>query len=459
MNVKKIALIFGVVLLLGGIVGFTIYQSQKNVVAVQTGRAQKTGELTAMVSGSGEIKPKTYANIGALAFGQITHLYVAEGDKVKKGQLLAQVDDIQPSANVAASKANLEAGKTDALAAQAAYDTAVADLARAKADEEQKRFDYERGKGLYEQQLIAKSDWDLRVSAYGASASGLKQAQSHIAQTKAQLESANLRVTQANAQLRAMSDVLHKTEYIAPYDGIVSSLPVRQGETVVMGIQNSPGSTIMTVADMSVVTAEVKVDETDIINVKMGQPAEVSIDALPGQKFKAHVTEIGDNAMLRSTGVSTSQSSSASEEAKDFKVVVTLDNPPDNLRPGLSATAKVTTASRDNVLTIPIQALTVRNKRELEQKPASSSNVEAAAPPAKDKDQDQQGVFVIRNRRAVFVPVKTGISGTTDIEVLSGLKEGDEIVTGSYRVLRSLRNNAGVKIDNSVPTKDTSAGQ
>jgi len=456
MNLKKIALIFGVILLLAGIVGFTIYQSQKNVVAVQTGRVQKTAELASVVSGSGEIKPKTYANIGALAFGQITHLYVHEGDKVKRGQLLAQVDNIQPSANVAASRANLEAAKTDAIAGQAAYDTAVADLARAKADEEQKRFDYQRGKGLYDQQLIAKSDWDVRVSAYEASASGLKQAQAHIAQTKAQLESSNQRVAQANAQLRAMSDVLNKTEYNAPYDGIVSSLPVREGETVVMGIQNSPGSTLMTVADMSVVTAEVKVDETDIINVKMGQPAEVSIDALPGKKFKAHVTEIGDNAMLRSTGVSTSQSSSASEEAKDFKVVVTLDSPPDNLRPGLSATAKVTTATRSSVLSIPIQALTVRNKRELEQQPASSGAVEAAAPPTKDKDQDQQGVFVIRNRKAVFVPIKTGIAGTTDIEVLEGLKEGDEIVTGSYRVLRSLRNNAGVKIDNSVPTKDTS---
>ncbi len=453
MNLKKIAVIFGVVVVLAGIVGFTVYQSQKNVVAVQTARVQKT-DVTSVVSGSGEIKPKTYANIGALAFGQITHLYVHEGEHVRKGQQLAQVDDIQPSANAAASRANLEAAKTDAVAAQAAYDTAVADLARAKADEEQKRLDYQRGKGLYEQQLIAKSDWDVRVATYEASASGLKQAQAHIAQTKAQLESASQRVAQASAQLRAMNDVLHKTEYVAPYDGIVSSLPVREGETVVMGIQNSPGSTLMTVADMSVVTAEIKVDETDIINIKMGQPAEVTIDALPGRTFKAQVSEIGDNAMLRSTGVSTSQSSSASEEAKDFKVVVTLADPPDNLRPGLSATAKITTATRQGTLTIPIQALTVRNRKELEEKPSSDA-VQAAAPPSnsKSKDEDQQGVFVIRNKRAVFVPVKTGIAGTTDIEVLSGLKEGDEIVSGSYRVLRSLRNNSSVKIDNTAPAK------
>ncbi|MBV8455673.1 MAG: efflux RND transporter periplasmic adaptor subunit, partial [Acetobacteraceae bacterium] len=445
----KIALIFGVVLLLAVIVAFTVYQSQKNLVEVQTARAGKA-DLVSIVSGSGEIKPKTYANIGALSFGQITHLYVHEGDRVKQGQMLAQVDNIQPSANVAAGRANLQAARTDAIAAEAAYKTAVADIDRARADEEQKRFDYERGNGLYNQQLIAKADFDVRKSAYEASASGLQQAQARIAQTKAQLESANLRVAQANAQLTATSDVLHKTSYAAPYDGIVTSLPVREGETVVMGIQNSPGSTLMTVADMSVVTAEIKVDETDIISVKMGQPAEVTIDAVPGKVFKAHVTEIGDNAMLRSTGVSTSQSTSASEEAKDFKVVVTIENPPENLRPGLSATAKVTTATRNGAMAIPIQALTVRNKRELEAQPASGS-VQAAAPPVKSKDEDQQGVFVIRNHRAVFVPVKTGIAATTENEVLSGLNEGDEVVTGSYRVLRSLRNKASVKVDNSVP--------
>jgi HlyD family secretion protein len=296
----------------------------------------------------------------------------------------------------------------------------------------------------------------VKKAAYETSASGLQQAQARIAQTKAQMQSAGERVSQADAQLRATSDVLHKTSYVAPYDGLVTNLPVREGETVVMGIQNAPGSTLMTVADMSIVTAEIKVDETDIISVKMNQPAEVTIDAIPGQTFKAHVTEIGDNAMLRSTGVSTSQSTSASEEAKDFKVVVTLDNPPENLRPGLSATAKITTATRKSALTIPIQALTVRNKKELEQRPASSGAVEAAAPPSKGKDEDQQGVFVIRNHKAVFVPVKTGIAGTTDIEVLDGLKEGDEVVSGTYRVLRSLRNNASVKIDNSVPAKDQS---
>jgi len=239
----------------------------------------------------------------------------------------------------------------------------------------------------------------------------------------------------------------------------ISNLPVREGETVVIGIQNSPGSTLMTLADMSVITAEVRVDETDIVNVRLGQPAEVSIDAIPKKIFKAAVTEIGNNAIVRSTGVSTSQQTSASQEAKDFKVVVTLQDAPENLRPGLSATAKITTATRSGILTVPIQALTVRSRAELKASNAEKDAVQAAAPandasnrPAEDREE-VQGVFVIRDRKAAFLPVQTGITGTTDIEVLSGLKPGDEIVTGSYKVLRTLRPGASVKIDNTTPEK------
>jgi HlyD family secretion protein len=205
---------------------------------------------------------------------------------------------------------------------------------------------------------------------------------------------------------------------------------------------------------MSVITAEVKVDETDIVNVKMGQPAEVTIDAIPNQTFKGEVSEIGNNAVVRSTGVSTSQQTIASQEAKDFKVVVTLTDPPANLRPGLSTTAKITTATRSAVLSIPIQALTVRLASELKA-PASKDAVEAAAPPTNGDDKKEiQGVFVIRNRKALFVPVETGISGTSDIEVLKGLQKGDEIVTGTYKVLRTMRNGSSIKVDNSAPKKE-----
>ena len=223
---------------------------------------------------------------------------------------------------------------------------------------------------------------------------------------------------------------------------------------MVIGIQNSPGSTLMTLADMSVITAEVKVDETDIVNVQLGQPAQVTIDAIPRKSFKAVVTKIGNNAIVRSTGVSTSQQTSSSQEAKDFKVVVTLQDPPEDLRPGLTATAKITTATRNKALTIPIQALTVRQQEDLLPK-GENGSVEAAVPQKSPSSKEEiQGVFVIRNRKAEFVPVETGIAGTTDIEVLKGLGDGDEIVTGSYKVLRTLRPGSSVKVDNSAPKKE-----
>jgi len=197
----------------------------------------------------------------------------------------------------------------------------------------------------------------------------------------------------------------------------------------------------------------VKVDETDIVNVQMGQSAEVTIDAIPRKTFHGTVTEIGDNAIVRSTGVSTSQSTSTSEEAKDFKVVVTLTDPPEGLRPGLSTTAKITTATRNNIVSIPIQALTVRTPADLVPKDAKGS-VQAAAPVDNSKQKEIQGVFVIRNKKAEFVPVDTGISGVTDIEVTKGVQDGDEVITGSYKVLRTLKPGTSVKIDNTTPKKE-----
>ncbi len=449
---KKIAIIVGIVLLLLIVGGFVIKRAQGDTVVVQTGKVVRE-DLTSVVTASGEIKPLNYVNIGANAFGKITKLYVAEGDRVKKGQLLAQIENVQPEANVTGMKAGLEAASGDAAAADAAYNTAVADLKRAQADAERAKLDYERAEGLFKDKLIAKQDYDLKKSTYDMAASGLAQAQARIVQTKAQRDAAHVRIGQAKANLTSASDVLSKTIYTAPYDGIITNLPVRQGETVVIGIQNAPGSTLMTLADMSVITAEVKVDETDIVNVKMNQPTEVTIDAIPGKTFKGHVTQIGDNAIVRSTGLATTQSTTGSQEAKDFKVVVTLDNPPDNLRPGLSTTAKITTATKASVLAIPIQALTIRQKADLEKK-EKKGDVQAAAPPSKKDKEELQGVFVLRDKKAEFVKVETGITGVTDIEVTSGLKEGDEIVTGSYKVLRTLKNGSSVKVDNNVKAQE-----
>src|SRR3954447_12977486 len=287
---KKVAIISAVLLVLLGIVGFTVSQSRKNVVAVQTGKVHRQ-DLTSIVSASGQIKPLNYVNIGANAFGKITKLYVQEGDKVKRGQMLAQLENVQSAADVAAMKASVNAAQMDADAAMAGYNTATADLKRAQADNERAKLDYDRAEGLYKQQLIAKADYDAKKAAYDSAAAGLVQAQARIAQAKAQYESSNGHISQNRAQLTRASDVLSKTTYAAPFDGTITNLPVREGETVVIGIQNSPGSTLMTLADMSIITAEVRVDETDIVNVKMGQSAEVSIDAIPKKTFKAIVTE------------------------------------------------------------------------------------------------------------------------------------------------------------------------
>src|SRR5271157_4723597 len=461
---KKVAIGVGIAVLLAIIVGFTVHQSSKNVATVQTGKVQRQ-DLATVVSASGEIKPKTYVNIGANAYGKITHLYVREGDRVKKGQLLAQLENVQSAADVTANQASVQAAETDAIAAEAALKTSQADLVRAQADYDRNKLDWDRAQSLFKDGLIAKSDFDSRRNAWATADAGLAQAQARVAQAKAQNDSADKHTSQARANLTRVSDVLQKTTYSAPYDGVVTNLPVREGESVVIGIQNALGSTLLTLADMSVITAEVKVDETDIVNVHLGQPAEVTIDAIPRKIFHGTVSEIGDNAIVRSTGVATSQQATASEEAKDFKVVVTVTDPPPDLRPGLSATAKITTGARSAVLSIPIQALSVRTKAQLEQEKSAPGSVHAAAPSAKenasrdastskDQKQDIQGVFVVRNKKAEFVPVTTGIAGTSDIEVLNGVNDGDEVITGSYKVLRTLRSGSSVKIDNSVPKKE-----
>jgi HlyD family secretion protein len=456
---KKVAIGAGAALFVLIMVVFSVKQSSKGVVTVQTGKAAHQ-DLATVISASGEIRPKTYVNIGANAFGKITHLYVREGEHVKKGQMLAQLENVQPSADVNANQASLEAMQTDSMAASAALRTSEADLVRAQADYDRYKLDWERAQNLYKDGLIAKSEFDSRKNAWATADAGLAQAEARVAQAKAQKDSANGHIAQQKATLTHYADLLQKTTYPAPFDGVVTNLPVREGETVVIGIQNAQGSTLMTIADMSVITAEVKVDETDIVNVKLGQPAEITIDAIPKKIFHGAVSEIGDNAIVRSSGVSTSQSTTASEEAKDFKVVVTLTDAPQELRPGLSTTAKITTATRGDALAIPIQALTLRSKSQMEQQNSTPGSVHAAAPTKETasktvkKEDDLQGVFVIRNKKAEFVPVTTGITGTTDIEVLSGLKEGDEVITGSYKVLRTLKPGSTVKIDNSAPKKE-----
>jgi len=455
---KKILFIALGVLALAGIVAFMVYKAQSGYTKVLTGKSQRQ-DLATIISGTGQIKPKTYVNVGATSFGRITQLAVKEGEHVKKGQVLARIENVQPTANVEAQQAAISSSKTDVAAMAAAEKTAEANLEHAKADLEQKQLDWTRAKALYQQELISKQDFDSKKAAYDLAVATVNQSNAAIVQSRAQTESAKSKVTNSQATLRYNMDALNKTVSIAPYDAIVTNLPVREGETVVVGIQNAEGSTLMTLADMSVITAEVKVDETDIVNVQIGQPADITVDALPGRVFKGHVTLVGDQAILRSTGIATSQSTTGTEEAKDFKVVVTLDTPDDALRPGLSTTAKITTAHKPNVLTIPIQALTNHVPEKLD---ANGKALPEATPaPGAKPVPPVQGVFTVNNYggklRAVFVPVTTGITGATDIEVLSGIGEGQEIVTGPFKTLRALKGGALIKRDDAKPTPATPA--
>ena len=450
--------------------GITYYKIQQGIQKVTTGRAMHQ-DLVAVVSGTGQIKPKTYVNIGATSFGRINHLYVKEGDRVKKGDILARVESVQPEATVAAQQAAISSSQTDIASYLAAENTAAANITQAKADLEQKKLDFDRAQQLYNEKLIARQDYDAKKAAYDMSAATLDQRQAALAQAKAQTASQRAHLVQAQASQRANFDALDKTVSRAPFDGLVTNVPVREGETVVVGIQNAEGSTLMTLADMSVITAEVKVDETDIVNIRMNQPVDVTVDALPGRIFKGHVTEVGDQALLRTTGIATSQSTTGTEEAKDFKVVVTLDQTPNNhldeLRPGLSTTAKITTSEKPDTLTIPIQALVQRDpaieKTLLANNGKPPDTPSDAPPPDTNAAQSQftQGVYIVFNDngtlRAKFVPVTTGVTGATDIEVLSGLSQGQEIVTGRYQVLRALKSGQHIKRDNSTDTTDSSS--
>lgn len=477
---KTLLIIAGAVALISLVVGGIVW-SKRGVVTVQTGKVEKK-ELSSVVTASGQIRPLTtnFAAVNANSYGKITDIYVKEGDRVQKGQLLLRTESVQQEADVDAQQAALKTMEADVSASDAAVQsasaslkTAQADLQTAQANLARSKEDYARAQELLKDKLIAQQLYDQRYNEFLVAQANLQGSEARVAQSKAQLQQSTFnrdmsraRVAQSRAGLTRAKDVRAKTFYTSPLDGIITSLPVHVGENVVPGIQNQVGSVLFQVSDLSVITAEVKVDETDIVNVKLGQPAEVTIDAIREKTFKGKVTEMGQSAIGRTTGQTVGQTTSgtAAEEAKDFKVVVTLDDPPPGLRPGLSTTAKVTTATRQDAVAIPIQALAIRMKRELEEsekegkgkkeakgavQAAAASTAPAAIP--KDKAKEEvQGLFVVKNGRAVFTKVETGIMGTTDMEIVKGVNPGEEIVTGSFSVLRTLKNNTKVKIDNSA---------
>ena len=467
----KWKIVIGIVLAVAAIGGTvaSVRWSQSAQVTVQTATVAK-GDLTAVVTASGEVKPRTYTNLGANAQGRIMELMVKEGDRVRKGEIVARIESVQALADLNAQKASVASAEADSSASEAGLKvqddtikTQQATIERTKSDLELAKINFERAEQLYKAGVAPKSDFDQRKSAYDSQVAGLHEAElrldqlrSQRAQTLANITSAQRRVAQVQAGLTRVNDILEKHDVVSPLDGVVTNLPVRLGETVVPGVQNSAASAVMTIADMSLITAEVKVDATDIVNLKIGQSAEVTIDAVPDRKFSGHVIEIGNTAILRSTGQVASSSATSSNEAKDFKVVVALDEPPDTIRPGLSCTAKIVTATRRDVLNIPIQALTVRTQGDLDDaaavanKKKEKDNGQAPIDVADQKRRKEEitGLFVVVNQKAEFHKVETGITGATDIEVLSGVQPGDQIVVGSYQAIRTMRPGSRVKVDN-----------
>jgi HlyD family secretion protein len=443
---RKTKLAIGVLLLAGGGVGGYYgydYYYNKDVVVVQADEVVRQ-DLVQTVAATGEIKPKKSVNISSNAMGRIVRMPVKEGDHVREGALLISLESIQTAAEVEAAQAMLAAAQTelDAFDSQirfneAAIATAKAEIARAETDVSRSKLNLGRAEASIKDGLIpreqydhTKADHEVAVAQLNAARARLVQAEAQAAQTLKQREGAALRLAQQRTSLIRAKDQMDKTTITSPLTGIITSLPVNVGEIAIIGVQNQPGTTLMTIADMSVITAEVKVDETDIVNVRLGQEAEIKVDALGEERIlKGHVSDVGNSAVTRS-----GNNDGGNQEAKDFKVVITLDEPPPELRPGLSCTARIITARTSQVLTIPIQALTGREFDDPED-------------PLQRKKIEKEGVYIIKGDTVLFRPVKTGIIGTTDIEILEGLSEKEKIVTGPYEVLRTLEDNKRIKIE------------
>jgi HlyD family secretion protein len=412
-------------LVIGGIVAANVIREKRSRVDVEAGSVERF-DLTQVVTASGEVRPRRYVNVGANVSGRIVELPVMEGDTVEKGQVLAKIESER-----------YEAGERQSQAAVAA---ARAELQRAEADLDASKLAFERARQMQEDELVSQQTFD--------------QAEAEFKMKTANVAAAQRRVAQLQAQLDSTRDELHKTTVYSPMSGVVTSLPKEQGEMVIGAMSFNP-TVLMTVADLSVMEAEVMVDETDIRNLKVGQKAAVEVDALEGVEIEGEVTEIGASAIVRGSDTSQAQAqlgANTGNQPKDFKVKIVLKDPPASLRPGLNATADITTATREDVLAVPIQSVVVREVDEegkviVAGAAASGDEEDELVGSARPRGEETDGVFVIQDEKAVFTPVKTGIMGDTEIEITDGLEEGQEIVTGSYRTLRSLENEAHLKVE------------
>ncbi|HYK88453.1 MAG TPA: efflux RND transporter periplasmic adaptor subunit [Acidobacteriota bacterium] len=485
---KKIWIGIGAVVVLAVVVFFSINATRKDEVTVQTAKAERKETLKSKVTASGEIRAKEFVDLQSEIAGVIIDLPVREGDRVKKGQILLKIDPIQSSSDTSAYRAQYEASMADVrsqdisiLNAQAqlsrdeaALRSAHSQLSQAESNNARAQSSFKRKQQLNEDGLISREDYEvaqneLKVaksnldSAQAQAAqmeSGVKISQNNIQQMKSSREATASRAQAQAANLTRVRDIESKTTLMSPLDGVITQLLVEKGERAQPGIMSNPQATLMTIADLSVIQAELKVDETDVINLKIHDPATVKVDALPDSSFEGEVTEIGNSPIGQTQ--SRQQTSTAQQEAKDFKVIVTLKVPSGKLRPGMSCTGDIITDTKHNVLAVPIQALTIRevevdkdgkyHEPDLKQKKAQGSVARAdnsnEASKDKPKKKELEGVFVInKDKIARFRPVKTGITGESEIEIMDNLKEGEEVVSGSFQTLRTIKDGAAVKIE------------
>jgi HlyD family secretion protein len=438
---KKWMIGIGGVVVLGGIAYANIGLNRPTGTQVTVEKIEAR-DLESIVSASGKIQPKRSVNISAETMGKVMNLHVREGDMVTKGQLLLQIDSKNLETNVQNREASLASAKLQLDQTRAQIDNSK--VALKEAEDTMKRQEQ-----MFKNGLLPRDQWEKIVNDVARQKTNLIVSE-QSARTQEQ------RIKQEEANLSSANYDLNKLKVVAPITGIVTRRNIEEGETAVVGTMNNAGTVLLTIADLSVIETEIEVDETDIPFIKIGQPAKIKIDALPDQEFSGKVTEVGNSPI---------QAAAGQQRATNFKVVVTITGEVPNVRPGFTCTAVVTTATRQKVLSVPIQAMTLREVVVDEKgqvvppeipKPGQSPTAPRPMGPAELKPGQQrkeiEGVFVVKDGRAQFVAVKTGIAGEKYFEILSGLKAGDEVITGPFASVRTLREAAEVRVTSATPT-------
>lgn len=427
---KKVLIVIGVVVGVGVLGALSLRRGGDKGVEVRTEQVARRN-LVSIVTASGKIEPVRKVDISADISGRVVQVLVEEGQMVERGALLIRLDPSAVQANV--------------RRAEASVSQARAREAQARSQLVQARSALQRAEQLSSgDQLISRAELD--------------DARTRAQVAEGELQAARFGVSQAQAAVSEARDQLSKTTISAPMGGRVTRLNIEEGETAVLGTMNNPGSLLLTIADLSSMQATVKVDETDVPGITVGDSASVRIDAFPGQNFAGRVTRIGNSSIQPAGGVPTS------EQSVDYEVEITLDQPPAALRPDLSATAEIITETRGNALAVPIIALTVRDPEgkklraadEEEEGPATAASQSRTAR-VQQRAQEIEGVFVVDSGKAVWRPVEVGIAGDRYFEVVTGLQGGETVVSGTYQVIRELESDAAVKT--AAPADSAKAGR